>query len=1397
MATISDFETLEEIARGAFATVWKARGRRGGDNTVFALKVCRPADWLEEGADSASAMAAFDEVVEDLRTLERHRVRYWVPVVANGATETEAFWVTRLYPRSLQTVLERRALLPPEDIHGIATAVARGLAELETHLQRPHGNLKASNIFIDGEGRLHELPVVLSDLKPRQQLSQLEDRIADFRELGRLIVLIVRRRPADARKPIGWPIEEGIEWKRFGRQGAAWRELCNRLLNPHPAPADLDWGKIGERLTELTPVRRRPWALAALIILPVAILAGGFCFLRFKSYESMPRPLQAWAARVGNVPKDVTIVPPEWAQLCKDYKEWLGNFEQVILNPNRTVPWPKDDYLNEQVLKGLRELGLGSFNPRKLAKENSQDPDLVGDLLTLASEPPDIVKKGKIAHEVRKVGLAVQAASRALEEWPERKKLDEARKRFSDLGWKGAAVELQTAVERSSTAALPGAAAKNVAAGIKNVIELSQQAKRAEGLWREVEQRGRALAGAGDPVMRGAMTYLGSRVIAASDLKALNGALAEAKQDAEAWLAAVELPGGQPRIDRARFAQESALRNFTGEITAAVLVQWKREVQEFQFLGENEDPWRKSDWAANLRKVDESLTQLRDEERTAPPGAAALPGLKQRRDEAERAVAGLRAKRLVRKDLAAAERDIKEAVGQIVGLYEAVIAAISQQRGNPVEWIGQVGKAMYGVAGSALGSEWVRRRDKFLEGLNPEALKRNNTEFRELRARQSKLEEFFKVLQGARGVAAFPKFETSGIAEELVSPLKEWARTRAERSVADWLQAVTWDGVVPASTGEAFVDSAAARGVVERLGADFREATELAADFSRISVQLVQGDDSAVATLAKWSKRPLLAELGATGPLRGLLEAEATLDKLGREERRDELEKAVGSPTLGIALAAWRRLGKLATWPTPAELDTELRLATDIAQRTEKAVPDPARREVLRTERVGELVRRWRVALRAAATDELMGKVLARRGDFGVNPSQLGADEKFNVELQRLKQIDWRGVSEDRVVEQRDEAVKNLRSPLGAQVPPAIETWLKLLLDLALTDKGGVLVDVRKLGPGAVGWSGELSTDSRQANYRRTLRGHEHQLGFILVDTDGAVPFYLGTTELSAGLLVDLADDAAVRTNLLKWLRAVADDAGDKEAVNDPRNGPRVWKLDRQRRIQLSGEWTGTAHPTWPKPLYAADIPDPSKPGRDVPVQYLPPSAAVYLAQDVLGCRLPALDEWQAVVASDLAKTSEDAKGPNFRDATWQKEREYLVKAGVADLPIDAEIFWPATVTSTKRGSQAQPATDRSDGVLWFATVATDQPGRLRHLFGNVAEYLFDETSKRFYVAGGSALSPPEVDPKKPYEIPLDQRHASGGYADVGVRLAFGAPGGVAGRARLHAQVRNQPFLRP
>jgi hypothetical protein len=201
-----------------------------------------------------------------------------------------------------------------------------------------------------------------------------------------------------------------------------------------------------------------------------------------------------------------------------------------------------------------------------------------------------------------------------------------------------------------------------------------------------------------------------------------------------------------------------------------------------------------------------------------------------------------------------------------------------------------------------------------------------------------------------------------------------------------------------------------------------------------------------------------------------------------------------------------------------------------------------------------------------------------------------------------------------------------------------------------------------------------------------------------------------------------------------------------------------------------------------------------------VPFGFISPEGAQLLARDLLGCRLPSLDEWKSVIALGLL----DDSGANLRDPTWQraldhfianlKSREYQVETS----PFEQDAFWPESLGPKKTGRETRIASERDDGVLWFAPAGADGSPRFRHLLGNVAEYLADGREGRetdFYVVGGSALSPRELDARTPFPARTNS-YAPYGFSDVGVRLAFDAPGSIVGRSRLLRLIDTKEYLR-
>ena len=343
--------------------------------------------------------------------------------------------------------------------------------------------------------------------------------------------------------------------------------------------------------------------------------------------------------------------------------------------------------------------------------------------------------------------------------------------------------------------------------------------------------------------------------------------------------------------------------------------------------------------------------------------------------------------------------------------------------------------------------------------------------------------------------------------------------------------------------------------------------------------------------------------------------------------------------------------------------------------------------------------------------------------------------------------------------------------------------------------QGAPSADVAKSGPAAssVGgqWKAEWAADGRSVVY--TWAGR-HAVAFRLVEPrePGAKPAFVSTTEVTAGLFIDVAN-AAGRCDELKALLPPC------EGLCDPRRGPRVWHWSRDgQTLRLARAWLVPRPGYCPYPSEAR----PDRPSQSHPMQQVSPAAAAYFAR-LLGCRLAASAEWRAACADAGAG---EAAGWNLRDRAWQRQQAHVRGAfasGTVGEWGDAGIFLPPGAQA-KQGENALGMAGRDDGVLWFAPMGSG--GGFEHLVGNVAEFVldcperFDETFREprsisaadvieflrenagaVGVIGGSALSPPELwdGKERPFgrAWPIGVGQLRAGAADVGFRLAFTAPG--------------------
>ena len=297
---------------------------------------------------------------------------------------------------------------------------------------------------------------------------------------------------------------------------------------------------------------------------------------------------------------------------------------------------------------------------------------------------------------------------------------------------------------------------------------------------------------------------------------------------------------------------------------------------------------------------------------------------------------------------------------------------------------------------------------------------------------------------------------------------------------------------------------------------------------------------------------------------------------------------------------------------------------------------------------------------------------------------------------------------------------------------------------------------------------------SGDANRRWWLPQYRLALDFVRVEPADGPAAYVAAGELSIGdaasLLAALPSNAPLAAPLRAALAASA-------AAPEPRL--RDWTLAGDRLSPVSSG----AGLDVRRRVSGAGLP-----GADSPVQALSPEAARLLAR-AAGCRLMTAGEWRAALDQVRAAPNlgEQAKSFKLRGPLFQSNRDAL--AGVATYATLADATddgtaWTAQEAAEFGGTVAAAGNNpwqRNLGPLFRAVAARDEP-RAIDLVGNVAEYVLagddaatdPDGATAVGVIGGSTLSPPSLPPDR--LVPLPATGAAGGFADVGVRLAFTDP---------------------
>lgn len=1380
MPDYGGYEVTRELYQSGRTTVYAAR--RSGSKRAYAVKVFNPFD--EQGRRRTDSIAAFLSAAELQKRVRAKAPKRWAPIHAAGECPEGAYFVTDYYSRSLQKVVEGRIAFDLSTLHGIVAAIIQALGDLDRVATRGHGNLQKSNVFIAGTGRLHKAPILLAEPAPLT-VEAKATRLADYNALGVLIAEFVRKREHE-----GWPIEDGPEWTGLGRYGNEWREFCNFLLNPQPAEDDLAIAALKTRFARLGGRGATGTIKTGAVVIPLLVLASPFVYLRFAPFNSVPERFQDFAERIGNLPPDVETVPPEFGKLNADWYEWYGALQSELSDPDRKARWQVDAFLRDRVLAPIS--GEDQLDPRRLTGEQRS-------FESLRAQPPASAKRGSVVRRVLRAERTLRGVGEALKSWPARQELAAAQKRLEALGW--------TAAEALQRPNPPPLESGNLTRDIDDTMQLIARAHAIERAWADVGARGQILSGTGDPVLSGIVEYH-RRELASVSLADLDARLTET---VKAMAARVAFAQGDwvRQVGRERWLREGFVRDFRGEVTADVIGRWEREFRDYYLVSPAQDPRQKVDWSAVSSRANEGLRTMASEERSlpAPPPGTLSPGTKLANEGQ-----GLRARSdeitttpVLVKDVAATTDKIAALQRDYADFTARVLAALDELRPNPADWLSRVRAATVGPLPS-LNREWQTRRERLLGGATPESLLANEANFRALRGRLRQAQDFIAAIDGPAAIGRVPAIDSSGLPDDVMASVAAAETARRDETAAALIARATWQADLPQGSVDVLTQSAEGRAALNALQTWREEAARFARDLQRMAVLLAEGrglDEGLRDALAAWDGKPVATQVSATGRAADIVRDVRALSALPQETNSTVLVKTASDAGLSVGLVAWRQLGKLPDWPaTLDQLEQEANLVAALRAKIFKNVADTSRRVALAGEVATGGKARWRRMLARADTDELVGGVFARMERIGVPMDELSDGERFNFLLYQAKSRPWARLGEVDTKNARDQFVKDVTGLPGVGARADIVSLVSRLRALDLEPKGISTVPA-DIGPGKAGWDGEFVEDGHRAIYRwKSALGAEFQMEFVLVEPPDGVPFYLCTQAVSLGQFVDLIESRPEGRDVISLMPSwIKDVAGGSDT--DARLGPQVWRVAPRRPlgkrvndsgITLNNRWMAFLDSRWPTPLYADDSVAATPPTWKDPMQNLPPRAAQMFLDRILGARLATPEEWAGVarIYGDLAKPG--AAGANFADQSWLAQRNYLITQGAQfEFPWpDGGVFRPGLESDFKTRQAAEPyAPEVKDGKLWFAEVDSGS-GVFHHLFGNVATYLYEPDKKQFYVAGGSALSPKEIDPRQAY--PVDGY--AEGFSDVGMRPAFDASPALIIRSELIRLLRNQLYLR-
>ncbi len=1409
-------------ALGPFASVYEATGPDGTGR--FALKIFHP--------PASTRIRRAYEIEGFLLAAERQQLAAKkdgavLEIVAFGRCPEGAYVVMPWQERSLEPYVSTLAA-KGDLLRAVAELLLNALEQWGTQTGGSHRKLKAANIFLTKSGPLETVTATLSDPWFLLGVNTEAPRRHDLAAVGAILAQIVRRREVAA-----WPIEDAPEWKALGRAGKAWLAYVNFLMDPQPASGELTVAEARKRLRAI-PKDANPARTAAIVGVAAMLVIGGglLTFARFGNPVYMPGPIYKLAETVKN-PRTRREAPSvDWAPLCRAWDTWLGDLQgnaSRLLRTDALWSGPADPLrvALQKFVTEAEQLKPGVLVPEAagekrlgaLAEPAQGSPVYEALLLVSAQERISVAMNGGHLTEGGPEIQGVRKLSIQFETWPRWDEMRELVTRLEARNFTRAVAALQPKLPQArGTAGYKLDMARTLK--LFNDVSLdSTGTLLLAARWNAITKVRTDMENTtGDRVQAAMPELILQRLRDTGSIgnfaDSLGEPLDELNQRRARYL--------DPQVVKERFLAESDLLKETAVVTTADFPRWEEQLVLFSKVPAADDPRQTPILNASVERMRPQESDLEDDAPAPEPNGLPTLSTATFRSELQQRVAdiaALRAREIVRKDIPEIETATREMAGRLDRLEQQLAYTLTLL--NPQNWLDKVRKPYEGKL-TETRQRWAAWQQAAVgPAVTADSLRgaANRQAFRNLRAQERQVKEWIDGLEGAEGLAALTVPDLSGVTPETAAALRQLEAARREQAATQAAAAVEWRNGLPQATWAAA--SATVREPIEAHRQWLAALPAFAADLDRLAGLLAGGfswTEGVSEVAERLAPRPGLDAL--TGKPAESITESRLLGQLQASSDRTALVAAAQSGKLSRMLTAWRRLGAVAGWPAnAADLDIDGGVVESLRQIIPATVTDETRRGGLLDELGRETRVRWNRAARNSASNvEQMSAVFERMEKYKIGEGDLEEMARYAFYLWQLKRADWSVVDMAPLRLRRDDFVRKVRAIPGAMAQPSVKSFVDELSGIELTVNPN---RVATPSPRLAGWKEELIDDGLGLTATWSDGKKTVKLDFTVIQPadQSLPPFYLARREIAVGEFIDLMD-ARPKEQFDEVMAAMPSWTKDSASLSKPFDQPISWKpRDEVKGFELNPSWFNRAFAT---PLVQGLRDDRAlqtehkflkqafeeKPTLRSPLQAIPPLASRIFVEKMLGARLPTLREWEAIT-----RLFPPAATGNFRGPVFQSLFTYLQEYNTAG----QKQLWRPTTGAFKAmvvpAGGGKPVLLREDGAtapgatrsrLWFSPVdegPVTETGSFVNLTGNVWIYLQGATANEFFVAGGSALSPPGVDLATPQKA--EQRGMVGskssavaeGFTDVGIRPAFDAPPGFKERYKLLGLVRKQGFL--